>query len=150
MRTRLALGAIGVIGILWGALNILRIHEKSNPIHLALWLGVAAGANDAVLVPVIGVIGIMLARVVPATARPFVQGGLVAAAMATLIAIPMIYREGTQPKSKSLLRQNYMGNLGIILAIIAAVTVVLIVLSYRRTGRSSVNDLPSTDHSPAT
>jgi hypothetical protein len=150
MRTRIALGAIGVIGILWGALNILRIHEKSNPVHLALWLAVAAGANDAVLVPVIGVIGIVLARVVPATARPFVQGGLLAAAMATLIAVPLIYREGTQPKSKSLERQNYEGNLAIIVGLIAVVTIVLIVLAYRRTGRSSVNDLPSTDHSPAT
>ena len=150
MKTRIGLGAIGVAGILWGALNLLRIHEKSNPIHLLLWLAVAAGANDLILVPIVGVIGLVLARFVPGAARRYLQGALLVMGMATAIAIPMIYKQGSQPAAKSLLRQNYVGNLAIIVGITAAVAVALIAMGYLRRGRSSVKDRPASDHSSIT
>jgi hypothetical protein len=42
----------------------------------------------------------------------------------TVIAIPMIYRQGSQPPSKALLLQNFTANLGLLLGIIAAVSLV--------------------------
>jgi hypothetical protein len=42
----------------------------------------------------------------------------------TLIAIPMIYRQGTQPPSKALLLQNFGANLTLLLGIIGAVLLI--------------------------
>ncbi|MCU1689133.1 MAG: hypothetical protein JWN20_1061 [Jatrophihabitantaceae bacterium] len=147
MRTRIALGALGVLGILFGGIKLLLDHQNSNPIHLAIWLGGSAVVNDAVLVPLVGIVGLIVTRTVPGGARPYVQGGLIAAALSTVIAIPLIYRRDTQPDSKALEQQNYLGNLAIIIAAIVVVTTALIIVSYLKAGRSAENDRSPEDHS---
>jgi len=147
MKARLALGAVGVLGIVFGGLMLLIEHEQSDPFHLAIWLGAAAVVNDAVLVPLVGLAGLAVTRFVPLRARPYVQGGLVAAALTTAIAIPLIHRQGTQPEAKALEQQNYLGHLAILIAVIVAVTATLIIVSYAKAGRSAENDRPNNDHS---
>lgn len=147
MKTRIALGALGVLGILFGGIKLLLDHENSDPIHLFVWLGASAIINDAVLVPLVGIVGLAVTRFVPRRSRPYVQGGLIAAALTTAIAIPLIYRRDTQPDSKALEQQNYLGNLALIVAAIAVVTAGLIVASYVKSGRSAANERPAKDHS---
>lgn len=147
MRTRIALGALGVLGILFGGIKLLLDHENSNPIHLAIWLGGSAVVNDAVLIPLVGIVGLAITKLVPGRARPYVQGGLVAAALTTAVAIPLIYRRGTQPASKALEQQNYLGNLALIIAAIAIVTAGLIIASYAKAARSAENERSPEDHS---
>lgn len=147
MKTRISLGALGVLGILFGGIKLLLDHQKSDPIHLAIWLGGSAVINDAVLVPLVGLVGLAVARFVPGRIRPYVQGGLVVAALTTAVAIPLIYRRGTQPASKSLEQQNYLGNLALLVAGIAVVTAGLIIVSYLKSGRSAQNERLPQDHS---
>lgn len=147
MRTRIALGALGVLGILFGGIKLLLDHQNSDPIHLAIWLGGSAAINDAVLVPLVGIVGLAVTKVIPRRIRPYVQGGLVAAALTTAVAIPLIYRRDTQPSSKSLEQQNYLGNLALIVAVIAIVTAGLIIASYLKAGRRAENERPAQDHS---
>jgi type IV secretory pathway VirB2 component (pilin) len=154
VRTRLAIGSLGVLGIGWGLVNLLLIHSKSNPVHLAIWLAAAAVLNDVVLVPIIGIVGLLAVRWTPRRIRAYVQGGLIAAGMATAIAIPLAYRQDTQPRSKALLQQNYLGNLAVIVAVIAVVTAALIGLDYlrgyRRAALSAQKNRPASDHSSST
>lgn len=147
MRTRIALGALGVLGILFGGIKLLLDHDKSDPIQLAIWLGASAAINDAVLVPLVGVVGIAVARFVPRRARPYVQGGLVAAALTTAVALPLIYRRDTQPAAKVLVQQNYLAHLALIVAGIVIVTTGLIIASYLKAGRSAENRRSPQDHS---
>ena len=91
-----------------------------------MWLIGAVVIHDGVLSPLVLAVGWVLAtrscrRGRAATCRR----GLIVGALVTVIAVPMIYREDTQPKSKAILQQNYGGNLTLLLAIIAAITLVL-------------------------
>ena len=67
-------------------------------------------------------IGWLLAAHVPRRGRRYLQAGLIMAAMVTVIAIPMIYRRGSQPASKAILHQNFGANLALLLGIIAGAT----------------------------
>lgn len=147
MKTRIALGALGVLGILFGGIKLLLDHEKSDPIQLAIWLGGSAVINDAVLVPLVGIVGLAVTKFIPGRVRPYVQGGLVAAALTTAVAIPLIYRRDTQPRSKTLEQQNYLGNLALIIAAIAIMTAGLIIASYLKAGSSAENERSPEDHS---
>ena len=55
----------------------------------------------------------------PPRARRYLQGFLVTGGLVTIIAIPMIHRRDSQPKSKAILQQNYGGHLTLLLSIIA-------------------------------
>ena len=70
-------------------------------------------------------VGFVLAKVVPARARRFVQGGLIAAVGVTLVALPLIHRRGQAQPGQALLLQNYQLNLAILLGVIAAATALL-------------------------
>ena len=81
--------------------------------------------HDGVLAPVVVAVGWAVAHVVPARARRYLQAGLVAAALVTVVAVPLIYRQDTQPAVKAILRQDYGGNLTLLLGIIAAASLLL-------------------------
>ena len=49
---------------------------------------------------------------------------MIAGGLVTVIAIPLILRRDSQPRSKAILQQNYAGSLTILLAIIAAASLV--------------------------
>ena len=48
-----------------------------------------------------------LLTAVPPRARRYLQLALVVGAGATVVALPLIYRQGTQPASKALLLRDY-------------------------------------------
>ena len=81
------------------------------------------------------------------------QGGLIAGAAVTVIAVPMIYRAHSQPKVKAILDQNFGANLATLLAAVAAGAALLYVVRVLRDrqGTSATKDRPPADHdSPGT
>lgn len=122
MRLRLPLGIAGVLLVLFGLFRLLTQVPIFPLVILALWLVGALVIHDGILSPIVVAVGWAIARVVPPRARRYLQGALIMAALVTVIAIPMIYRQGSQPKSKSILLQNYGGNLTLLLGLIAALT----------------------------
>jgi hypothetical protein len=140
MRSRIVLGAAGVLLILFGAFRILTNSGQTDPIGLAEWLVGAVVLHDGILVPLTMAVGALLTRFVPPRARRYLQGGLIAAALVTAIAIPLIYRRGSQPKAKSLELQNYGLHLAVLVGLIAAVVAVAYatrVLRDRQLGRAA-------------
>lgn len=119
---RVGLGAVGVLGIGYGALRILGNPKVSQPLHLAKWLIGAVILHDFILTPVVVGVGFLLTRAVRPRARRYLQGALVSGALVTAIAIPLIYRRGTGLPGKTLVQQNYGAHLALLLALIAAVT----------------------------
>ncbi|MCZ3387778.1 MAG: hypothetical protein LH645_01360, partial [Actinomycetia bacterium] len=65
-----------------------------------------------------------LARWIPPRARGYVQFTPIISALVAVIAIPLAYREDTQPEAESMLLQNYLGNLTLIVGIVAALSMV--------------------------
>jgi hypothetical protein len=149
---RLALGAIGLALLGYGAYQLLHNSSVTRPAEVAKWLVVALIVHDGVIAWVVVVVGWLIARVVPPRARAYVQGGLICAALITLIALPLIYRRGKAEPGLTLLTQNYPAHLAVLLGMVAAGTAAAyaVRVARDRAGRSTANDRPPTDQSSTT
>ena len=128
-RTRLGLGGAGVLLGLFGIFRLLTQVPGSDLVTLAVWLVAAVVLHDGVIAPVTAALGWGLEHAVPPRARRAVAYGLTGAVAVTVVALPEIYREGSQPASKALLQQPYGNHLAIALGIVAAVAVVTYAIS---------------------
>jgi hypothetical protein len=153
MRFRLLLGALGAALIGYGSYQLLHDRGATHPVEVAKWLVIAVLVHDGILAWAVVLVGWMLARAVPGRARPYVQGGLICAALITVITLPLIHRRGKAAPGSTLLTQNYPAHLAILLGTVAAAAVGAYAvggLSERRHGRSRANDRPPTDHTSPT
>jgi hypothetical protein len=150
-RVRIAIGVVGVGLGLFGVYRLLTQLDARDLLYLMFWLIGALVIHDGLLSPIVVGVGAALARL-PRRARTFVQGGLLAGAFVTVIAIPMIYRRNSQPRVKAILQQNFGLNLVSLLAVILVGTFGLYlvrVLRGRQAAASSTNSRPLVDHDPA-
>jgi hypothetical protein len=152
MRIRLLLGAAGLLLGLFGVYRLLTQIPSGDLIALFVWLGAALLLHDGLLSPAVVAIGALVTKAVPPRARRYLQGALVAGALITVIALPLIKRENSQPAAKAVLQQNFTGNLGVLLGIVAGGALVLYVLRVlRERHRVSVtNERPADDQPSAT
>ena len=81
-------------------------------------------------------VGWFIGHAVPSRGRRYVQGGLIAGGLITAVAIPLILRAGQEPASKAILRQNFGGNLTILLGVVAAVSLLLYAVRVARDPRA--------------
>ena len=120
---RWAFASPGVVLLGFGLFRLVTEIPFRNLAVLVLWLLAAVLIHDGVLAPLVLAVGRALA-VLPARLRRYVQAALIAAVPVTVIAIPLIYLRGSQPASKSLLRQNYGAHLGLLISMIAGASLV--------------------------
>jgi hypothetical protein len=133
---RIALAAVGIVLVLYGAGRILFSVPPPLLAVLGAWMVGALLIQHGVVSPLVVVAGAALRRAVPDRGRRFLQAGLIAAAMVTVVAIPLILRQGTQPPAKALLLQNYAANLTLLLGLIAGVTLVAYAVRVARDRRA--------------
>lgn len=153
-RTRIAIAVPGILLGLFGIFRLLTQIDVSSLFVLLLWLVGALVIHDGILAPTLVGIGVGISHIAP-RARKFVQGGLITAALVTVVAVPMIYRAHSQPKGKAILEQNFAANLSLLLLIILVGTVLLYVASVLRNGargqaRSDTNSRASADQDSTT
>ena len=123
-RWRLVLGILGVLVVLYGVVN-LGLHIPMQTLAwVAVWLVAAVIIHQGLVSPIVIGVSSLLRRLIPDRGRRYLQAALIMAVPVTVIAIPMIYRQGSQPPSKALLLQNFTANLGLLLGIIAALCLV--------------------------
>ena len=133
-RWRVILGILGVLVVLYGIVNLFLHVSRQTLGWVAVWLIAAVLIHHGVLSPVVIAVSSLLRRVIPDRGRRFLQIALLTAVPVTVIAIPMIYRQGSQPPSKALLLQNFTANLGLLLGIIAALCLVGYAIRVAREG----------------
>ncbi len=124
---RAGLAAAGIALALFGLFRLVTETPPLDLLFLALWLAGALVVHDGLLSPGVVGVGTLLRRFVPDRARRYVQAGLIASGMVTVIAVPMIYLRGSQPAVKALLLRDYGLNLALLVSLIAAVCLVLYV-----------------------
>ena len=123
-RWRLVLGILGVLVVLYGVVN-LGLHIPMQTLAwVAVWLVAAVIIHQGLVSPIVIGVSSLLRRLIPDRGRRYLQAALIMAVPVMVIAIPMIYRQGSQPPSKALLLQNFTANLGLLLGIIAALCLV--------------------------
>jgi len=111
-RGRLVLGAAGIAFILFGTFRLLTEIPVPALEGLATWLVIAVAVHDGVLAPVTALGGYGLNRLLPPRARRYVSGALVVGVGISVITVPLVLRQGTQPAAKALLQQHYAVHLG--------------------------------------
>lgn len=119
---RIVLGVVGGLLVLYGAIRLG--HGLPPPVLFVLigWLVAAVIIHFGVLSPLVLAVGAALRRFVPDRGRAFVQAVLIMGATVTVIAIPLIMRQHSQPPAKAMLLQDYRVNLLLLLVIIAVGT----------------------------
>ena len=121
---RIVFAVVGIVAVLYGAGRILTSVPPPVLVVLGAWMVAAVLIQHGVVSPIVVAVGAAIRRMVPDRGRRFLQVGLIVAAMVTVVAIPLIVRQGTQPPAKALLLQNYAANLTLLLGLIAVVTLV--------------------------
>ena len=124
MRTRLLVGACGVVLALYGAFLELSRQDPRQWLEAGIWLGVGVVAHDFVLSAL--VIGACLvgSRLLPAGWRApaaiarVVWGGL------SVVAVPVLTRAGARPDNTTLLDRPYLATWWTISAIVVLLVVV--------------------------
>lgn len=119
--TRPVRAVIGGAGGLLAAFGVFRLVSEipvGSLLALSVWLAGALVLHDAVLSP--GLLGLgAVIRHAPARIRGYLQGALIAGGIVSVIAIPLIYRTGSQPRVKAILDQDFRRNLAVLFAIIS-------------------------------
>ncbi len=110
-RWRIVLAVVGVLVALYGILRLVVGLPPGILLLLAGWLAAAILIHHGLVSPAVLAVGWVLRRLVPDRARTFVQAGLIVAAAVTTIALPLWYRQFSQPASKAMLLQHYGANL---------------------------------------
>ena len=130
-RSRVALGAVGVLLGLYGAWLLLsRGHDLWN---VVVWLGGGVVLHDAVLSVALLVLGVLVVRVLPTVAQAPAVVGFVVLGSATLFAVPVLGRFGARPDNATLLDRNYVaGWLALAGITLVAVVTATLVRSRRR------------------
>ena len=111
-RGQLVLGAAGLASISYGAFRLLTEIPGPALEGLATWLVIAVAVHDGVLAPVTAAAGWLIGRFVPARLARYVSGALVTGVGVSVISVPLVLRQGTQPAAKALLQQRYAVHLG--------------------------------------
>ena len=135
-KYRIALGLSGGLLLTFGAFRLVTQLDSGDLVVLALWLAAAVVLHDCVIAPITVGTGVALTGV-PPRSRRYLQGALLVGALITVIAVPLIGRQGTQPESKAILLRDYSANLALLLGMTAAIALVLYALRVLREHRPS-------------
>ena len=126
-KYRIALGVAGGLLLTFGVFRLVTELDAGDLFVLGVWLAAAVALHDGLIAPITVGTGVALTGV-PPRARRYLQGALLVGALITVIAIPLIGRQGTQPESKAILLRDYAANLSLLLGMTAAVALVLYAL----------------------
>lgn len=111
MRLRIGLLVAGVVMALWGGWKLVGALDGQALVQLPLWLGGAVVVDDFLLVPLIVGVGWMLTRwsIGPGRHRTVgvVRTTLLYVGITSLIALPLILRQGKGP-NPTVLPRDYL------------------------------------------
>ncbi|MGH3545381.1 MAG: hypothetical protein ACRDPW_05600 [Mycobacteriales bacterium] len=125
---RAALLSLGLIPIGIGLYGLWSYYPTETLVQLGKWLAVGVVLHDGVLVPLTLLVGGLIwwaSRRLPAAVGRIVVGGLMLAAVVSLVAAPAIRRQNVPAANPTVLTQDYAGNLTWLLVAIGTVTVLL-------------------------
>jgi hypothetical protein len=131
--TRGLLGAAGVVLVLVGLYHLAGT-SLSDLGNVVLWLAGGVIAHDAVIAPLVVLLGFVVLPRLPSGSRAPATAGFVVLLSVTLLAVPAIGRFGARDDVPSLLNRPY-GALWLLFA--ALVLLVVVVASVLRRRRSA-------------
>ena len=140
MRSRLALGAVGTVAGVYGAVLLLSRQQPEDWVEVAIWFAVGVVVHDFVLAPLMLVAGVVMVRVLPAAARAPAVVGLVVLGSVTLLAVPVLGGFGVVPDNPTLFDRSYLAGWAVLAGVVLAG--VLAAALARRSRASSTTEEP--------
>ena len=122
---------VGWAAIAWGLLNVFRHSLDTRPANLARFVVGGALLHDLLIAPVVVLVGVLVARAVPARARGPVQAALAVTAIVSLFAWPLVRAYGLAANNPTSLPHNYGRNLLVVLALVWLTAGAAVLLKYR-------------------
>ena len=104
---RLTVGVLGSAGVVWGAW-LMRDDGFDRLVSTGLWLGGVVIVHDAVLAPLVVVLGIVAARALPQRHRAVVAVTFVVWGTLTIAVANVLSGVGGKPDMDSLLNRPYV------------------------------------------
>jgi len=132
MVSRLVIGAVGVGVAAYGAWLLLSRQDAEQLRSAVVWLVAGVVLHDAVLAPVVVVLGLVGSRLLPPAARAPVAVGAVVLGSVTLLAVPVLGGFGARSDNPSLLDRDYTTGWLVLAAVVVVLVVVTTVLRARR------------------
>ena len=134
MIARILLGAAGVAIAAWGAWTLLTNQRPDQLIAAGIWLAAGVALHDAVLAPVVLLIGWLIVRALPRWARgPVAAGGIVLGTL-TLVAVPVLGEFGRRPDNPSLLPRDYVSGWLVVATVVTICVVIAALVARSRPG----------------
>jgi hypothetical protein len=134
---RLAVAAIGIVMIGIGLRGIIDHGADTHPRSWLIWIVAVALGDDLIVIPVLLLIGAVVARVVPSAVRAVVQTAMLISGAVSAVGIVAILASNRRihRNNPSLLPLPYVRNLVVILIaiwLVAAVVMTVILVGHRR------------------
>jgi len=145
---RLGLIGLGVALLAWGAYVMLDTVRMTRLPGVALWIIAAIILHDAILAPIVFLIGVLLRRGgqrLGGTVVVVIQGFIVVGSIVSLVVVPVIVAINYKSANPTILPLNYGLNLGVFWLVLAVMTAGLAGWLYSRTKRTK--ERPDTHHS---
>ncbi|MCU1405510.1 MAG: hypothetical protein JWQ43_1813 [Glaciihabitans sp.] len=142
---RVALVAVGVALLVVGGITLINDVAPTQYLGILIWLAGALVLHDGIAAIIIFVIGLLLRRAgkrLPFAVIAIVQGALVVAVIATLVALPESIKKNLGTNSSSILPLDYGANLlwfYLGLAVVTAVTIVVFLRVHARRTKTSAS-----------
>jgi hypothetical protein len=105
---RLLVGAVGAVVGLYGAWLLISRQDLEQLVNAAIWLASGVILHDFVLAPIVLVLVVVGARLLPEPVRIPAVVGFVVLGAATIAAIPALGRFGARPDNPTLLDRDYL------------------------------------------
>lgn len=129
---QLVIGALGVGLLTWGGWLLLGL-GAGQWLSVGLWLAGGVIGHDALLAPVVVVLGVLTVRLVPAAARAPLAVALIVWGSITLLAVPVLGRFGALPDNPTLLDRSYQMSWWVLSAVVVVAVAVASVVRAQRT-----------------
>jgi len=137
------MAAAGLPLMFFGFFGVFNEAPRTNPTHWFAWfLGVAL-FHDFVIAPVVFGVGVVLKKGLPLRVRTAVQAGLVVSALVVLISLPGLGGFGKHKLNATILPNDYVSGLAIVVSIAFGGAVIISWLSTqipRRNQKAPLSD----------
>jgi hypothetical protein len=116
----------------WGAWLIFDLGTASW-LSLGLWLAGGVLGHDALLAPIVVVLGVLATRLAPSAARAPLAVALIVWGSITLVAVPVLGRFGALSDNPTLLDRPYQTSWLVLTGLVAAAVAATSLVRARRT-----------------
>ncbi|MEO3748538.1 hypothetical protein [Plantactinospora sp. B5E13] len=125
--TRVLLFVLGVAAVAYGGWSLRPEFGSALP-----WLVAGPLLHDVLVAPLVGLVGLVLARLVPhRRRRRWITAGLVASATLLLVAVPLLWRPAAAPPNPGLQDRDYLAGLTVWLTLLWVVVAVALLAGPR-------------------